>query len=148
MFRKDASVGEVIAALFLLTISLTFFGCDQDKRMGVASQSDSAQSQSHAANNFLKIATRGDTEKGTCVAYGGPVVPFGLIDFGPGAFRNARPADAPPYEYTLVQTVTQGLFIIRHNPTGTEYLAVSFGEKGKEGALTTEHLVSACIWPR
>jgi hypothetical protein len=109
--------------------------------------SESKPSESHPAYRFLEISSKRAINDDTCHSFGRVVVPLGLIDCGPGAFRNSRRSDAPPYEYKLDKTIQQGLFIIQNINTEKKYIAVSFGEESK-GIITSTISVSACIWAK
>ena len=60
---------------------------------------------------FHRTAMNGPVPSDLCVRAGGVTVSLALIDFGPGAFRDARPKGLP-YRFDYVGEVKQGLIRI------------------------------------
>jgi hypothetical protein len=98
---------------------------------------------------FHTAATAGPIPYANCSAARGEPKRFVAIDFGRGGFRRVRPAEAGPYQYRLVQNLSQGLFLIVDLDSSTQYLAASFASETPRKIPSAEALqeLMACTWP-
>lgn len=97
-----------------------------------------------SVSEFYRAAMRGPVPSDLCVRSGGVIISLALIDFGPGAFRDARPKGLP-YQFKYVGELKQGLIEIEDD-AGRRYLAIGYGEAGPASGATQAHHVSTCVW--
>ena len=102
--------------LFFAVAVIIIIGCSD-------SDSKNPISKSHPAYNFYKIAASGITSVVGCEYYGGKEISLN--------------------KYIITEIISQGIFIIKQNSTGKEFIAVSFGESLLGETLV---VVNTCCW--
>jgi hypothetical protein len=103
----------IIGTVFFAIVMIFISGCTESDRQNPISET-------HPAYGFYQIAKRGPTTLAVCESYGGKEI--------------------YPNDYEQLESLGQGVFTLRENSTGKEFLAVAFGE----GEIFVT--VKTCCW--